>query len=280
LTDTTYDCYLDIESRKHEAGDDEAVLVDPYLEPPGWPAGIDNARTEVALDYRECGPVSDSSCWGWEDYENGGLQNAMAHHPVVVSEFGWRDRGDCSAWLRGSCEPSLSTTETYGKPLLAAFGEDERVSWLAWNADVRWLPTMFRVGWTVAEGGIDLTEHNWYETDIAALGDQYTCSDLPCEWTLTSDPNEGEYIKQVLAERATQQVPFSLGPTWPANASDPDGDNRYEDLDGDGRVTFVDVNEFFRNSDTGRVSRNAPFYDFTGDGSISLQDVMALFENV
>ncbi|MFB6162219.1 MAG: hypothetical protein ABEJ86_02095 [Halococcoides sp.] len=62
--------------------------------------------------------------------------------------------------------------------------------------------------------------------------------------------------------------------------TDPDGDGLYEDFDADGRVAFPDVNRFFQNSDTAAVQNHVEAYDFTGDGTINLQDVMALFRTV
>ncbi|AWB27450.1 PKD domain-containing protein [Halococcoides cellulosivorans] len=70
------------------------------------------------------------------------------------------------------------------------------------------------------------------------------------------------------------------GPTWPINATDPDGDGVYEDLSGNGVVDFPDVNRLFQNTDTADVQDNADFYDVDGDGDVDMQDVLALFEMV
>ncbi|MFB6163396.1 MAG: fibronectin type III domain-containing protein [Halococcoides sp.] len=69
-------------------------------------------------------------------------------------------------------------------------------------------------------------------------------------------------------------------PTWPSDATDPNGDGLYEDLSGDGAINFPDVNMLFQNSDTANVRTNAQFYDFESSGTINLQDVMALFQMV
>ncbi|AWB27773.1 fibronectin type III domain-containing protein [Halococcoides cellulosivorans] len=69
-------------------------------------------------------------------------------------------------------------------------------------------------------------------------------------------------------------------PDWPAGATDPDGDGLFEDLSGDGRINFPDVNTLFQNTDSDRAARNSEFYDFTGDGVVDMQDVLALFESV
>ncbi|WP_159077036.1 sialate O-acetylesterase [Halococcoides cellulosivorans] len=69
-------------------------------------------------------------------------------------------------------------------------------------------------------------------------------------------------------------------PTYPSGATDPDGDGLYEDLSGNDRVDFPDVNTLFQNTDGQAVQDNANFYDFTGEGTVDMQDVLALFEMV
>ncbi|AWB28147.1 dockerin type I domain-containing protein [Halococcoides cellulosivorans] len=72
------------------------------------------------------------------------------------------------------------------------------------------------------------------------------------------------------------------GPTWPADpgATDPDGDGLYEDLNGNGRIDFPDVNALFQHTGTEAVAANSQYYDVDSDGSVDLQDVLALFEDV
>ncbi|AWB26665.1 cellulase family glycosylhydrolase [Halococcoides cellulosivorans] len=66
-----------------------------------------------------------------------------------------------------------------------------------------------------------------------------------------------------------------------ANApTDPDGDTLFEDVDGDGELNFPDVNTLFQNTESASVQDNAGFYDFSGDGVVDMQDVLALFELV
>ncbi|MFB6162082.1 MAG: hypothetical protein ABEJ86_01395 [Halococcoides sp.] len=75
-------------------------------------------------------------------------------------------------------------------------------------------------------------------------------------------------------------TPTDRGERWPTDATDPDDDGLYEDFSGNGQIDFPDVNMFFQHSDTAKVQNYPEYYDFTADGSISLQDVMALFEMV
>ncbi|MFB6163142.1 MAG: hypothetical protein ABEJ86_06885, partial [Halococcoides sp.] len=70
------------------------------------------------------------------------------------------------------------------------------------------------------------------------------------------------------------------GPPWPEDATDPNDDGLYEDLSGDGRINFPDVNIFFNNADRQRLADNWEYFDFQEDGKPNLQDVMALFHMV
>ncbi|MFB6162007.1 MAG: cellulase family glycosylhydrolase [Halococcoides sp.] len=306
FNDTSYQCWRDIEDTKQSAGDKEADLEDPYLNPPGWSDACGKS-TDKPESNCSCGSQSSSACWGWEGYEAAGLQETYQFHPIAVTEFGWMDDPSVSHWLRGSTT-GQGSTGAYGKPFIKAVEGDERISWIHWCADVRWLPTMFKVDWTVEEGGVNLTDHNWYKTDIGALDDKYKCNDMPCDWAVTQNPNSGQFVKDKLAELAGDTVPIETeavgsgttttttdgtgdttttttdgtggGPSWPTDATDPNGDGLYEDLSGNGQIDFPDVNELFQNSDTSKVQENTQYYDFEDSGSINLQDVMALFHMV
>ncbi|MFW6436567.1 MAG: hypothetical protein ACOCYZ_02925 [Halococcoides sp.] len=71
-----------------------------------------------------------------------------------------------------------------------------------------------------------------------------------------------------------------LPPVDGAEPTDPDHDGLYEDLSGDGRLNFPDVNAFFQHADQSVVQDHVAAYDFTGDDRVDLQDVLALFEMV
>jgi len=60
--------------------------------------------------------------------------------------------------------------------------------------------------------------------------------------------------------------------------TDPDGDDRYEDVNGDGSFDIVDVNALFQNYRGPTVQDNAESFDFNGDGSVNIVDVNALFQ--
>ncbi|WP_159077038.1 dockerin type I domain-containing protein [Halococcoides cellulosivorans] len=65
-----------------------------------------------------------------------------------------------------------------------------------------------------------------------------------------------------------------------ARPTDPDDDGLYEDLTGDGRVNFPDVNTLFQHTDESVVQNNVELFDYNDDGNVNDIDVLALFESV
>lgn len=62
-----------------------------------------------------------------------------------------------------------------------------------------------------------------------------------------------------------------------APAQDLDEDGLYEDVNGDGAFTIVDVQALFANLDSDVVQENAEKFDFNGDGEVDVTDVQALY---
>jgi subtilisin family serine protease len=70
------------------------------------------------------------------------------------------------------------------------------------------------------------------------------------------------------------------GPTVINNASAQDLDNNgvYEDVNGDGEFTIVDVNAFFQNYKKTPIQENTDQFDFNSDGQVTIVDVNRLFQ--
>jgi len=62
--------------------------------------------------------------------------------------------------------------------------------------------------------------------------------------------------------------------------TDPDGDGRYEDLNGNGRLDYEDIEILFSNFDADSVRMNASAYDFNENGQLDVDDVVDLYEEV
>jgi hypothetical protein len=61
---------------------------------------------------------------------------------------------------------------------------------------------------------------------------------------------------------------------------DPDGDGRYEDVNGDGEADVVDAQALFTNRDDPAVQNNPGAFDFNRDDEFGIIDVQSLFEQV
>ncbi|MFW6436783.1 MAG: family 16 glycosylhydrolase [Halococcoides sp.] len=88
-----------------------------------------------------------------------------------------------------------------------------------------------------------------------------------------------EAVESTTTTTTTESTPEidSIDGTVP---EDPDDDGLYEDINANGKVDFPDVNRFFQHSDSAAVQDHVEAYDFTDDGSVDLQDVLALFDMV
>ncbi|MFB6163009.1 MAG: alkaline phosphatase PhoX [Halococcoides sp.] len=62
--------------------------------------------------------------------------------------------------------------------------------------------------------------------------------------------------------------------------TDPDGDGRYEDLNGNGRLDYSDVVALFNHLDADSVALNTAAFDFNENGRMDFDDVVDLFEEV
>ncbi|WP_226482097.1 cellulase family glycosylhydrolase [Natrinema amylolyticum] len=233
-------------------------------------------------------PVDDDpyeeSCYGWEAYEAAGLQNAMDHHPVAITEFGWINNADVSHWLRGTTT-GQGTLPEYGEPFLDQVEGDDRVSWVGWCADVRWLPKMFEVPWETEEGELDLVNDNFYDTPFEDI--PVGCEEPPCEWNLIGGEDSGVYLKQMLADHRDDQVPFDTSPVGNETisvgdyeAQDTDDDGLYEDVTGDGETSHEDVDALFENLESDGVQNNSEQFDFDENGRIGFSDVLELLRKI
>jgi subtilisin family serine protease len=78
----------------------------------------------------------------------------------------------------------------------------------------------------------------------------------------------------VSAALSTERPPAIIGNTTP---TDPDGDGKYEDIDGNGSFGITDVSAFFNSYNNNRIKNNPENFDFNNDGEINIIDVSKLF---
>ncbi|AWB27772.1 cellulase family glycosylhydrolase [Halococcoides cellulosivorans] len=174
--------------------------------------------------------------------------------PVFMTEFGYDDEGQ--DFLKG-------TTSNEGEGFVDFFETHPHVHWQVWCFDPRWEPAMF-------------------DEDQG-------------EWTLRGGEDfHGELFKAYLAEKRADRLPLpdstpttstppdtpDLDPVGGTVPQDLDGDGLHEDLNANGKLDFPDVNALFQHTDQSAVEDYPAAYDFSGDGVVDSQDVLALFERV
>jgi PKD repeat protein len=93
------------------------------------------------------------------------------------------------------------------------------------------------------------------------------------------DDDNGETINATL-EIGSLEVGMTSVPGQENSPQDLDEDGLYEDLSGDGSLSFVDVELFFHHMDW--IEDNLPIanFDFNGNGRIDFDDIVDLFEMV
>jgi PKD repeat protein len=93
---------------------------------------------------------------------------------------------------------------------------------------------------------------------------------------LTGYPDPGETVSvQLVLEPVPRPVPPSvLAPT------DPDGDGRYEDVNGNGRADFADVVLYFNSLDWIAANEPVALFDCNGNGRFDFADVVWLFNRL
>lgn len=92
--------------------------------------------------------------------------------------------------------------------------------------------------------------------------------------------NEIVVRTSVPADKLTVAVVETLAPDVTGNgaeATDPNGDGLYEDVNGDGEFNILDVQALYANLDKVPVQDNAELFDFSGDGQVNILDVQALY---
>jgi secreted PhoX family phosphatase len=62
--------------------------------------------------------------------------------------------------------------------------------------------------------------------------------------------------------------------------TDPDGDGRYEDVNGNGRMDYDDIVLLFEEFDSDAVRMNEAAYDFNENGELDYDDIVSLYEEV
>ena len=171
---------------------------------------------------------------------------------------------------------SVSGTADFGDPVANANNSAGRVAFNQLRGSAASDPVLATITFTVVGGAGETTEISFVEA----------ATKFATEDGETFDP--GEYADVVLRieDPTSTPTPTSQPGTGPdpidgfENApTDPDGDGKYEDINGDGDVNVGDAQAIFANAQDPVVQNNVAAFDFNDDGSVNVGDAQALFAN-
>ena len=118
---------------------------------------------------------------------------------------------------------------------------------------------------------------------LTVRGDVAGETNLTITTTKIDDDVGGRYTPIVIGATLTvhdvQPFPNPAGGNFPA-PTDPDGDGRYEDLDGNGFVGFNDVVVYYQNMEFIESSQPLAAFDYDGSGFVGFNDVVSLYRMV
>jgi len=115
---------------------------------------------------------------------------------------------------------------------------------------------------------------------LAALtvrGDDTGTTDLQVEVSRVDDEDGNSVGAEARSGVLVTGPPTVTGGAAP---TDLDGDGHYEDLNGNGRLDYEDIEILFSNFDADSVTMNDSAYDFNENGQLDFDDVVDLYEEV
>jgi hypothetical protein len=134
---------------------------------------------------------------------------------------------------------------------------------------------------TVRAAGSQITGAGPHTLGVVTVAAQSTGSaDLSVQVTEIFDQSGRSLLPVTTADAAVQVEP-ARGPVLLDDpATDPDGDGVYEDVNGDGSVSILDVADLLATFDGSTAQANVDAFDFSGDGSLSIIDVATLLDQL
>ncbi|QLH77149.1 cellulase family glycosylhydrolase [Halosimplex rubrum] len=179
---------------------------------PSWTQSPEGALVEefdgedIAYTYHIYPGHNSSRQQNWEDASiNGeGVEGVYEQAPLFVTEFGWEEGG--GQYIGG--------TDEFGTAFHDFLEQSPAIHWTAWCADPVWRPVMF--------------ERPFADNADDSVGDPYNgtvpeaCSDLPCEWSLTTGSGAmGDDIKSWLEQYRNDGIPGEGTVTPPTDTPTP-----------------------------------------------------------
>ncbi|MEZ3118124.1 PQQ-binding-like beta-propeller repeat protein [Halobaculum sp. MBLA0147] len=178
--------------------------------------------------------------------------------------------------------PTATADTVYAAATGELVGIDPALGTAKWSTDLSGNPTSpILVGDTLIFGSSD---NNVYAYDTEgeqrwsfATGNNVVAPPVAVDGTVYTASTDG----LVYALQGADTTPDAPDVTGDGNvATDPDGDGLFEDVNGDGEFSVVDVQALFANLDSAAVQDNPELFDFNGDGQVDVTDVQALFASL
>ncbi|AWB26706.1 dockerin type I domain-containing protein [Halococcoides cellulosivorans] len=231
--------------------------------------------------------------------------------PVVVTAFGWESGGSnlwfqylagtTGVWGEGDPTAIEQWGDPAGRPLSHELSADEQDQLNRFGMDGDTNPSSeafvgFRTFFENYPVHPIVERFDWdyspqlFEDPPDSEWQLRARADAPGLWwqeylddhAANAPPGEDPCKREIpgLIDRVFPDCTTTGTPTLPDQMTDPDGDGLYEDLSGNGKIDFPDVNYLFQNAQSDTIQENVQYFDFTGDGRVDPQDVLALFEQV
>jgi PKD repeat protein len=191
----------------------------------------------------------------------------------IINQNDHRDTGGLDVlFAPSSVSPSQIILCTDCYPLVADFAADTRSGRSPLNIHFTDLSAGHPTGWAWDfnnDGQVDSTAQN---PDYSyTYGGSFTVR-LTVTRALGESDDEIKTGYIIVNGIAVQPLPGQTNPP-----TDPDLDGLYEDLNGNGRIDFADLQMYFRNMDWIRENEPVALFDYNNNGRIDFADIQLLF---
>jgi PKD repeat protein len=209
--------------------------------------------------------------WAW-DFDNDGTIDSTSQNP----QYTYSTAGNYTVSLKAT-NAAGSTTETKAGYITVAAQVYAPVAEFSANATSGAAPLTIK--FTDASTNTP-TSWNWDFGDNATSTEQSPVHTYAAAGTytvtlkVTNAAGSNTYIRTGYITATTAVITL---PDMSAAPTDPDGDGLYEDLSGNGALSYKDLQEYFLNMDW--IAENEPVasFDFSGNGKIGYTDLQKLF---
>jgi len=190
--------------------------------------------------------------------------------PVFMSEWGYDPEGGPAAGggVTKAAADSAAWAEhdpNYGENLTEWLAT-RPVHSTAWCFDPLWQPRVFERPFEVEATGNPYAPDN----EVPELAPE-----RPADWSLLGGDYQGVLVRDFVAEQSG--VPAEELPGMEGVPRDIDDDGQWEDLNGNGRVDYGDVETLVDVQDSDWAQSHSDELDFDGDGALTEDDVLALY---